>query len=131
MPATGIPVEPPIQGAPPQAPGAEGKDSGRGRRYAVAGGFLIPALVFLGVWIVYPTVYTIVRSLYDADGTAFVGVENYRTLFTTSVLLTAIKNNAIWVLVVPALVTGLLAYLKGLKTPVPVKKPRKPKFGDQ
>jgi alpha-glucoside transport system permease protein len=33
--------------------------------------------------------------------------DNYKTLFTTSALLTAIKNNAIWVLVVPAFVTAL------------------------
>ena len=30
--------------------------------------FLAPALVFLGVWVVYPTVYTVVRSFYDRAG---------------------------------------------------------------
>lgn len=84
-----------------------GKDPDRWRRYAVAVGFLVPALVFLGVWVVYPTIYTIIRSFYDAPGTSFVGLENYKTLFSTSVLLTATKNNAIWVLVVPALVTAI------------------------
>ena len=35
----------------------------------------------------------------------WVGIDNYKTLFTTSTLTTAIKNNAIWVAVVPAFVT--------------------------
>src|SRR5581483_2543349 len=41
---------------------------------------------------------------------SWVGIDNYKALFTTSTLTTAIKNNAIWVAVVPATVTafGLL-----------------------
>src|SRR5581483_11562088 len=41
---------------------------------------------------------------------SWVGFHNYKALFTTSTLTTAIKNNAIWVAVVPATVTafGLL-----------------------
>jgi alpha-glucoside transport system permease protein len=93
-------------GVPPAGRPAD-KDPGRRRRYLVAAGFLLPALVFLGIWVVYPTIYTVVRSFYDAQGHAFVGIQNYKTLFTTDILLTAIKNNAIWVLVVPALVTAI------------------------
>jgi len=106
MASASQPAEPSELRAPP-APGSSGKDPGRRRRYLVAAAFLLPAAVFLGVWIVYPTAYTIVRSFYDRAGTSFIGIDNYRTLFTTSVLLTAIKNNAIWVLVVPALVTAI------------------------
>src|SRR5665648_986022 len=108
MPAGSITAEPPVKGAPPAAREHEaGKDPDRWRRYAIAIGFLAPALVFLGIWVVYPTIYTIIRSFYDRAGTSFVGIDNYKALFTTSVLLTAIKNNAIWVLVVPALVTAI------------------------
>src|SRR5438093_10201435 len=58
---------------------------------------------------VHPAVYTIVRSFFGQHGFVgtWVGIDNYRTLFTTHTLLTAIKNNAIWVAVVPALVTAL------------------------
>src|SRR5437867_10017519 len=57
---------------------------------------------------VYPTVYTVVRSFYGRSGFGdFVGIDNYKHLFTTSTLTTAIKNNAIWVAVVPALVTSI------------------------
>ncbi len=71
--------------------------------------FLAPALFMLGVWMVYPAVYTIIRSFFGPTGFigAWVGVDNYKTLFTTSNLTTAIKNNAIWVAVVPAMVTAV------------------------
>jgi alpha-glucoside transport system permease protein len=69
--------------------------------------FLGPALVLLVVWLVYPTVRTIIRSFYGRDGADFVGLDNYRAIFTTDTLKTAIKNNAIWVGVVPALVTAI------------------------
>src|SRR5665647_3170323 len=119
MPAGSITAEPPAKGAPPAAREREaGKDPDRWRRYAIAVAFLAPALVFLGIWVVYPTVYTIIRSFYDRAGTSFVGIDNYKALFTTSVLLTAIKNNAIWVLVVPAVLTERVRWSVAFKTAV-------------
>ncbi len=89
-------------GAPPVA------EPGVLRRYAVAAAFLAPAIVLLGVWIVYPAVYTIVRSFYGKSGFGdFVGIDNYKTMFNTSTITTAIKNNAIWVGVVPATITAI------------------------
>ena len=79
----------------------------RWRRHRTTIAFLAPAAVLLGIWIVYPTIYTIGRSLFDRDGSAFVGLDNYKELFTTDTLTTAIKNNAIWLAVVPALVTAI------------------------
>lgn len=78
-------------------------------RYLTGATFLAPALVMLGVWMVYPAVYTIVRSFFGPQGFlgSWVGISNYRSLFTTSTLTTAIKNNAIWVAVVPAFVTAV------------------------
>ena len=58
-------------------------------------------------WIVYPTIRTIIRSFYDREGDTFVGVDNYETLFTDDTLLIAIRNNFLWILVVPALVTAI------------------------
>jgi alpha-glucoside transport system permease protein len=77
------------------------------RRYALAFGFLAPALFFLGIWIVYPTIRTIIRSFFSDSGNRFVWFDNYKELFTSPVLQTAIKNNAIWLAVVPALVTAI------------------------
>ncbi len=78
------------------------------RRYSMALAFLAPAAVVLGVWIVYPTVYTVVRSFFGRNGFGeFVGIDNYKTLFTTHLLIKAIENSAIWILVAPALVTAI------------------------
>src|SRR5256714_6422459 len=71
--------------------------------------FLGPTLVLVGVWMVYPAVYTIVRSFFGQTGFlgSWVGTDNYHTVFTSSYFVTAIKNNAIWVAVVPAFVTAI------------------------
>ena len=104
MSAGGITAEPPVAAAPP--PSAE---PGRLGQYLTGAVFLAPALFMLGVWMVYPAVYTIIRSFFGETGFLghWVGIANYKTLFTTSTLTTAIKNNAIWVAVVPALVTAI------------------------
>jgi alpha-glucoside transport system permease protein len=101
MSGASVTAEPPAKGAPPA------REPGSWRKYAIAAGFLAPAAFLLGIWIVYPTVNTIFRSFFDRSGDGFIGIDNYRTLFTTDNLLTAIKNNAIWVAVVPAAVTIL------------------------
>jgi alpha-glucoside transport system permease protein len=102
--AGGVVAEPPIAAAPP--PSAE---PGRLGRYLTSAIFLAPALILLAVWMLYPAVYTIIRSFFGQTGFVghWVGIDNYKTVFTTSTLTTAIKNNAIWVAVVPALVTAL------------------------
>jgi alpha-glucoside transport system permease protein len=74
---------------------------------AIAAGFLAPALVFLGAFVVYPIVYTVVRSLFDKSGGGFVGFENYARMFTNDSTFTAIRNNVIWVVVAPAVCTIL------------------------
>ncbi len=102
MSSAPISAEPPVVGAPP----GEGP-RGALRRNAVALGFLLPALFFLGVWIVYPTVRTVVRSFFDRSGSKFVGIDNYKAIFTSDFIVMAIKNNAIWIGVVPALVTAI------------------------
>lgn len=69
--------------------------------------YLAPALVLLAVFIGYPVVFSVVRSLFDAGGGRFVGVHNYQAVFTDPNTRTALRNNLIWVLVAPAFVTGL------------------------
>ena len=98
-----ITAEPPVSAAPPPS-GIVG-----GRRSLTGAFFLGPAFVLLAVWMVYPAVYTVVRSFFGRTGYlgAFVGIQNYERLFTTATLVRAIENNAIWVAVVPALVTAI------------------------
>ncbi len=101
-------MEPPVLAAPPSG------QPGVLRRNAVALGFLLPAVIVLLVMIVYPTIYTFVRSFYGRDAHEgflpsgqFAGFDNFRALFTTNILVTAIKNSAIWIAVAPALVTAI------------------------
>ena len=69
--------------------------------------FLLPAAFFLGVWVVYPTFSTMYRSLFSDRGDRFVGIDNYERMFTDASVQTAIKNNVLWVLVIPAGVTAI------------------------
>ena len=101
MSGQSITAEPPTREAPSVS------EPGAWRKYAIAAGFLAPAVFFLGLWIVYPAVSTFFRSFFDARGDEFVGIDNYTNLFSNDRTVTAIKNNAIWVLVVPSLVTAI------------------------
>jgi alpha-glucoside transport system permease protein len=95
-------AEAPSRGLPPEPEGP-----GFFQRYGMVLVFLGPTLVLLGVWVVYPTIRTILRSFYDRDGDEFIGLDNYETLFSDDTLLTAIKNNFLWLLIVPAFVTAI------------------------
>ncbi len=95
-------VEAPTRGLPPTD-----DEPGFFQKYGVAIIFLAPTLVLLGVWVVYPTIRTIIRSFYGRDGSEFVGLDNYQTLFTDDTIVTAIKNNFLWLLIVPAFVTAI------------------------
>jgi alpha-glucoside transport system permease protein len=95
-------AEAPVRGLPP----GDG-EPGIWQRYGVVALFLGPALLLLAVWVVYPTLRTITRSFFDRSGDEFVGLDNYQTLFSDDTLLTAIKNNVLWLLIVPALVTAI------------------------
>ncbi|MPY62279.1 carbohydrate ABC transporter permease [Streptomyces spongiae] len=69
--------------------------------------FVCPALLLLGALVVYPVLFSIGRSFFDASGTRFVGGENYSEMFRDPATLKAIRNTTIWVVVAPALLTGL------------------------
>jgi alpha-glucoside transport system permease protein len=67
--------------------------------------FLLPALLFLGAYMLYPILFSIYRSLWDALGTQFVGAQNYVELFSNPSTFIALRNNVIWVVVAPIVVT--------------------------
>nr|WP_155338808.1 ABC transporter permease subunit [Acrocarpospora corrugata] len=69
--------------------------------------FLAPAVLLLAAWMVYPIVYSISRSVHDASGNAFVGLANYGAIFSDPATLVTIRNNIIWVVVAPLVVTVL------------------------
>jgi alpha-glucoside transport system permease protein len=73
--------------------------------------FVGPALVILGVFLVYPVINTLLISLKDAQGEGFVGLDNFKFVFTDESMLRAIRNTLGWTLVVPAVAVSIgLAY---------------------
>ncbi|MEU6643977.1 ABC transporter permease subunit [Saccharomonospora sp. NPDC046836] len=89
---------------------APGRPGSRGRPRNKAFLFLAPCLALLVLYIVYPIVFSFGRSFFDASGDEFVGVDNYVEAFGDDRTLISLRNNLIWVLVAPTLVTafGLL-----------------------
>ncbi len=74
--------------------------------------FLGPAILALGLYLGYPVFETLRLSLTDRtqDG-AFVGLANYQQMFAEPKFWEAMRNNMLWLIVVPAASTafGLLA----------------------
>jgi len=69
--------------------------------------FLVPALIVLLAIVAYPIVYSVWLSVHSATGQSFVGLANFRKLFTDSATLTALRNNVIWVVTAPTLACAL------------------------
>ncbi len=74
--------------------------------------FLGPAIVALGLYLGYPVFETLRLSLTDrSQDDAFVGLANYQQMFAEPKFWEAMRNNMLWLIVVPAASTafGLLA----------------------
>ncbi|MGA9253026.1 MAG: sugar ABC transporter permease [Roseobacter sp.] len=69
--------------------------------------FLFPAMAALGLYLVYPVVGSFWRSLYNRSGDEFIGFGNYAVMFADDGFQTALFNNFLWVLFVPAAATFL------------------------
>ncbi len=85
---------------------ATGKPPGGGWRSHLGSlAFLAPGAIWLLVITVYPVVATLRNSFLDASSTNFVGLNNYHAIFSTDAILLTFRNNVIWFLVFPFLVT--------------------------
>ena len=69
--------------------------------------FLFPAIFVLGVYLVYPVFNSIWLSLHGPAGEEFVGLDNYGWLVGDQKFLESLRNNFLWLLVVPAASTFL------------------------
>ena len=81
--------------------------------------WLIPALCFLVVFLVYPVVETVRISFMDANSKELVGFSNYIHVFTRSDTQRALLNNFLWLFLFGIVTTGL-----GLMTAVLVDRVR-------
>ncbi|MFH1609790.1 MAG: sugar ABC transporter permease [Candidatus Bipolaricaulota bacterium] len=90
--------------------------------------YLAPALAILGFFLLYPTVTTVVLSFYGARGDQFVGLANYVRAFSSPEMITAYRNNLLWLIVftlftvslglVLAVLTDRVRYERLVKTAV-------------
>ncbi|MGW3916095.1 ABC transporter permease subunit [Streptomyces sp. NPDC005070] len=95
------------EASPPPVTLADRRRRARRRGRAVALAFVLPALLLLGALVVYPVLFSVGRSFFDASGTRFVGGDNYTEMFRDPATIKAVRNTAIWVVVAPTLLTGL------------------------
>lgn len=58
--------------------------------------WLLPAFFLLGFYLVYPSINTIYLSFLDARSEVAVGLQNYIYAFTNNEMLTAFRNNLMW-----------------------------------
>lgn len=59
--------------------------------------FVGPAVGLLGWLLLLPTIRTLIMSFQDASSSRFVGFANYAAIVTNRLLLTALRNNLLWV----------------------------------
>ncbi|WP_326761660.1 sugar ABC transporter permease [Streptomyces phaeochromogenes] len=68
--------------------------------------WLLPAFLLSGAILVYPMADTVLLSLRRADGTGWAGLSNY-AWSVSSALLPTLRNNALWLVLVPAVTIAL------------------------
>jgi alpha-glucoside transport system permease protein len=68
--------------------------------------WILPAVTLLFVFLVYPALSTVWISLLDR-GEGFIGLDNYINFFTRSDTLVALRNNVIWVVLLPLFTVGV------------------------
>jgi alpha-glucoside transport system permease protein len=70
--------------------------------------WLAPALAFLGIFLVYPTIGTIVRSFQSRDilNPHWVGIANFQWFFGSDSAITALRNNVIWLVFLTLFAVG-------------------------
>lgn len=64
--------------------------------------FMGPALLSLGIYLIYPVFESVRLSLFDRANEDFVGLANYTWLFKDAEFLKSFKNNMLWLVIVPA-----------------------------
>jgi alpha-glucoside transport system permease protein len=58
--------------------------------------WVVPAVAFATIFMVLPTINTVILSFMDRRGEKFIGLLNYQYFFTNPATLGALKNNVLW-----------------------------------
>lgn len=98
-----------------------------GRRWGPTALFIAPVMIFYGLFSLYPigaTLYYSLHKVVPSAGTVvtlYVGLDNFRQMFTDEIFLQAIRNTATWGVVGPAielLASTTLALIIFFKVPL-------------
>lgn len=63
--------------------------------------FIGPAIAIVGLFLVFPAVDTMRRSFQGPQSLDWVGLDNYRDIFTDPAIQSALWNNVLWIIFVP------------------------------
>jgi alpha-glucoside transport system permease protein len=69
--------------------------------------FVGPAVLAIGVFLIYPAIRTIILSFANSTSTAWVGLSNYTDLLSSSDFRATLFNTLLWIIVVPTLTVVL------------------------
>ncbi|MBN1487310.1 MAG: sugar ABC transporter permease [Anaerolineae bacterium] len=61
--------------------------------------FVGPAVAILAWYLAIPTIRTFWISLFNADSSQFVGIQNYLDIFTKRFMIEAFRNNLLWMVI--------------------------------
>ena len=68
--------------------------------------WIAPAVAFLVVFLIYPTLNTFVLSFMDGQSRRFVGLDNYLWFIQDAGTIEALRNSVLWVVFMTAGVVG-------------------------
>lgn len=66
-----------------------------------------PAMVIVGVFLLYPAIDTIRVSFMDNFANNYIGFDNYTYVFTNDATLRSLRNTVLWVFLVPAICVAI------------------------
>lgn len=64
--------------------------------------YILPAYLAIAVYLIFPTVQTVINSFQDRQSAAWVGLQNYTDLLGSSGFRDTLVNTLLWIIVVPA-----------------------------
>lgn len=73
--------------------------------------YVLPALLLLFVFLLYPTIHTFYLSFFDPDSSSFVGLKNYIYLLTHKEIFLVFRNNLLWLTLFTVTAVGMGLFL--------------------
>lgn len=69
--------------------------------------FILPAFALIGLMLLYPAVQTINYAFANNNSTRYVGLDNFKAIFSDGQFWISLTNNALWLIIVPAVTVAL------------------------